>query len=154
MIDPRDQKRRSVAQDAYTDCLKACSDFEDFLGDTLELREDQAWWKQTFEAYSEELAKRIHAYLMAATLVDTGCLETGTSATTTTPQRVFWRGWRQEVYQLVAWGLLGELPSKRSVVRHLCNNRRCIHPDHLKVGTQAQNLRDQRLNRANNWPHQ
>ncbi len=154
MIDPTGQKRRSIAQTAYTDCLKACSDFECFLGGTLELREDQAWWKKTFEEHPKELAQRIRAHLTAATLVDTGCLETGTPATSATPQRVYWRGRRQKVYQLVAWGLLGELPSKQSVVRHLCNNRRCIHPDHLKVGTQAQNLRDQRVNRAQNWPHQ
>ena len=73
---------------------------------------------------------------------------------TAEPQRVYWRGRRQKVYQLVAWGLLGELPTKRSVVRHLCNNRLCIHPEHLKVGTQAQNLRDQRLNRIKDWPLQ
>ena len=154
MIDATGQKRRSIAQGAYTDCLKACSNFEDFLGDTLELREDQIWWKQSFEAYSEELAQRIRTHLMAATLTDTGCLVTGARDTTAMPQRVYWLGRRQKVYQLVAWGLLGELPSKRSVVRHLCNNRLCIHPKHLKVGTQAQNLRDQRLNRAQNWPHQ
>lgn len=28
------------------------------------------------------------------------------------------------------------------VVRHLCNNRRCIRPDHLTTGTQRQNLND------------
>lgn len=153
-IDPANQRVTSIAQGAYTKCLNACSDFEDFLGDTLELREDQAWWKKTFEVYSEELALRISAHLTAATLTDTGCLETEAPETTGAPQRIFWRGRRQKVYQLVAWGLLGELPSKRSVVRHLCNNRRCIHPDHLKVGTQSQNLRDQRLKRSKDWPHQ
>jgi HNH endonuclease len=28
------------------------------------------------------------------------------------------------------------------IVRHLCVNRHCIRPDHLEVGTQAQNMRD------------
>ncbi|WP_369754692.1 HNH endonuclease [Falsihalocynthiibacter sp. S25ZX9] len=85
-----------------------------------------------------------------------GCLEIGTPATATEPekiQRVFWRGRRQKVYQLVAWGIKGELPSKKSVIRHLCNNRLCVHPKHLKVGTQAQNLRDQKQAREKDWPH-
>ena len=153
-IDTINQVVRSIAQDAYTECLKACSEFENFLGDTIELREDQVWWKNTFEVFPEELARRIRNHIMAATLADTGCLELIKRATTAAPQRIYWRGRRQKVYQLVAWGLHGELPSKRSVVRHLCNNRLCIHPEHLKVGTQAQNLRDQRLNRTKDWPHQ
>ena len=156
-IDTSNQKRGSIADGAYTECLKACHAFDDFLGLDLMQRADQVWWKKTYEEYPEELAQRIRAHLMAATLTDTGCLETGateTSATMVAPQRVYWRGRRQKVYQFLAWGLLGELPSKRSVVRHLCNNRLCIHPKHLKVGTQAQNLRDQRLNRSKDWPHQ
>lgn len=28
------------------------------------------------------------------------------------------------------------------VVRHLCNNRACVRPDHLALGTQAQNILD------------
>lgn len=152
--DPSNQKCRSIAQNAYTKCLKACSDFEDFLGDILDLSEDQVWWRKTFEEHPEELAQRIRAHLTTATLADTGCLETEARDTTATPQRIYWRGRRQKVYQLVAWGLHGELPSKRSVVRHLCNNRLCIHPEHLKVGTQAQNLRDQQLKRIIDWPHQ
>nr|WP_319948476.1 HNH endonuclease [uncultured Shimia sp.] len=153
-IDHSSQAHKSIAQDAYTNCLKACETFDDFLGLEIMQRADQVWWKKTYEEHPEELAQRIRKHLSAATLTDTGCLEAGPRGTTATPQRVCWRGRRQKVYQLVAWGLLGELPSKRSVVRHLCNNRLCIHPKHLKVGTQAQNLRDQRLNRSKDWPHQ
>ncbi len=155
--DPSSQKRTSIAQDAYTECLKACEAFDDFLGLDLTQRADQVWWRKTFEEYPEELAQRIRKHLIEATLTDTGCLVAGAKGglpDTAEPQRVCWRGRRQKVYQLVAWGLLGELPTKKIVVRHLCNNRLCIHPEHLKVGTQAQNLRDQRLNRIKDWPHQ
>ena len=39
------------------------------------------------------------------------------------------------------------------VVRHLCNNRACIRPDHLLLGTQAQNrLDDERRKYAGNSP--
>ena len=30
------------------------------------------------------------------------------------------------------------------VVRHLCNNRACVRPDHLTIGTQTQNILDDR----------
>ena len=74
--DPSSQKRTSVAQDAYTECLKACEAFDDFLGLDLTQRADQVWWKKTFEEYPEELAQRIRKHLSVATLTDTGCLET------------------------------------------------------------------------------
>ncbi|MEY8096323.1 HNH endonuclease [Falsihalocynthiibacter sp. S25ZX9] len=145
-----------IAQDAYETCLVACEAFEDDYLSGLADRVDQLWWKDTFKNHSGELAHRIQGYLLAACLTMDGCLEIGTPATATEPekiQRVFWRGRRQKVYQLVAWGIKGELPSKKSVIRHLCNNRLCVHPKHLKVGTQAQNLRDQKQAREKDWPH-
>lgn len=35
----------------------------------------------------------------------------------------------------------GEIPPKM-VVRHLYNNRLCINPKHLRLGTQAENIAD------------
>lgn len=155
--DPCLDEHARIALNAYQDCLKACAAFEGFFLPELEHSADQIWWKGTFESNAEELAQRIQRYLLEANMTGEGCLELGApsaSVTTPTPQRIHWRGHRQKVYQLVAWGLLGEAPTKRRVVRHLCNNRLCIHPEHLEVGTQAQNLRDQQHNRSKNWPHQ
>ncbi|HLP83741.1 MAG TPA: HNH endonuclease, partial [Phycisphaerales bacterium] len=35
------------------------------------------------------------------------------------------------------------------VVRHRCNNRRCINPEHLEIGSRGENLQDERDFSAN-----
>lgn len=144
----------AIAQEAYQNCLKTCAAFEvDYLTDLIAQKDDQRWWRDSFSDHAEDLAQRIKGKLLTARLADNGCLELQQASKTKEPQRIHWRGRRQKVYQLVACGLLGEVPGSKSVVRHLCNNRLCIHPEHLKVGTQAQNLNDQQLNRVKDWPH-
>lgn len=40
------------------------------------------------------------------------------------------------------------------VVRHICDNKLCVNPEHLTVGTQAQNLSDMRGRGRNYWGRQ
>jgi hypothetical protein len=35
----------------------------------------------------------------------------------------------------------GAIP-KGMVIRHKCDNRKCINPDHFEIGTQRQNMQD------------
>lgn len=52
-------------------------------------------------------------------------------------------GKRLYVHRLVASLYHGlELQDSRSIVMHSCDNPRCINPDHLSVGSQADNIKD------------
>jgi hypothetical protein len=50
-------------------------------------------------------------------------------------------GKRLSIHRVVATETYGPIP-RGAVVRHLCNNRLCIRPEHLAVGTQKENIAD------------
>lgn len=66
-----------------------------------------------------------------------------------------WMGWRElhgygrmwvdgrtKTAHRVAWELAnGPIPEGK-IVMHTCDNRRCCNPEHLKLGTHGDNLRD------------
>lgn len=54
---------------------------------------------------------------------------------------VGWKGKHQRTHR-VAWLLMrGEIPHGMLVLHH-CDNPRCCNPEHLYLGTQADNMRD------------
>ena len=58
---------------------------------------------------------------------------------------------RNSLAHRLAWRLSrGSDPARGYVIRHRCDNRRCIRPQHLRLGTQRENVGDMwRNGRAN-----
>jgi len=140
--------QEDIANGAHAACLEAAKRFDrDILCVDLDDPARQ-WWAETFELHVEGLAERIRKQLLGATLEADGCL-----THTPGPRKISWRGHRQRVYQLVAYGTAGRAPSRQDVVRHLCHNRGCINPNHLRIGSQRENIGDERIRRGLKWAH-
>lgn len=99
------------------------------------------WWAEIFRLHDQELKTKVRDLLEQALITEIGCMELGTQDV---PARIQWQGRRIRAYQLVAWSYANEIPMPKRVVRHLCNNRACIKPTHLKVGLQVENIMDQK----------
>ena len=105
----------------------------------------QQWFGEILTAHYEEARSRALSLLEQGSVVDTGCIETPTLGA----RKVRFRGRQMAAYRFVYCVLNREVASYDDVVRHRCNNRRCINPDHLEMGTRGENLQDERDFAAN-----
>jgi len=59
------------------------------------------------------------------------------------PCKVRCRGHQWEAYRFIYCVLNKEIASSDHVIRHRCHNRKCVNPEHLVIGSQADNKRDE-----------
>lgn len=107
--------------------------------------ERREWWSETFSQHREELVDKLQEVFEKATLEDNGCL-----CFETERKMISWRGRRMHVYEVVAYAVAAQLPTPQNVIRHLCHNPRCIHPNHLCIGSQRENNNDEAWRRSKN----
>jgi len=106
---------------------------------TLTLENDlQAKWRSIFEHKKEEARQRAFSLIAAARKDENGCAVTDTEAV----RKVRFDGSQFTAYRFVYCALNEVTLSYDDVVRHRCQNRKCINPDHLERGSRADNKRD------------
>lgn len=88
---------------------------------------------------------------------ETGCFEVTSHLPNSRGYVYFWhgRGVRERAHRFIYEQCFGPAPDGL-IVRHSCDNRRCINPEHLLVGTIADNQRDmvERGRQRKNETHQ
>ncbi|SFO43153.1 HNH endonuclease [Roseovarius lutimaris] len=98
----------------------------------------ERWLADVIRNHHEEALKRVSALLQNATETPEGCLVTpGPSR-----RKVRFRGHQTRAYRLIYAVTHSEVLTFDDVVRHRCHNGLCINPDHLEVGTRADNKHD------------
>lgn len=107
--------------------------------------ESQQWFEYVIANYLEEARSRAFSLVEEGTVTETGCIETPTIG----PRKVRFRGRQMPAYRFVFCILNEVVAGYDDVVRHRCNNKRCINPAHLELGSRGENLQDERDFAAN-----
>lgn len=81
---------------------------------------------------------RIKARLRVA---ESGCWEYTGYVLPTGYVQVSYHSQRTKAHHVVHMATKGPVPDGK-VVMHSCDNRKCLNPDHLSLGTQSENIRD------------
>jgi hypothetical protein len=102
--------------------------------------ESQQWFERIFAHHLEEARSRAFTLVEEGMLTDTGCIETPTLGA----RKVQFRGRQMPAYRFIHCILNQVVAGYDDVVRHRCDNRRCINPNHLELGSRGDNLQDER----------
>jgi hypothetical protein len=103
------------------------------------------WFEVILSQHREEARQRASSLVADGVQMETGCIETPTQDA----RKVRFRGKQLPAYRFVYCVLNEVTASYDDVVRHRCNNRRCINPEHLEIGSRGENLQDERDFAAN-----
>lgn len=102
--------------------------------------ESQQWFEHIFATHIEEARSRALTLIEQGMLTDTGCIETPTLGA----RKVRFKGRQMPAYRFICCILNQVVAGYDDVVRHRCDNRRCINPEHLEFGSRGENLQDER----------
>lgn len=70
------------------------------------------------------------------------CLEWTKCLNTDGYPRTAWNNSSNGKVHRIVWELYNKQSAKNLVIRHSCNNPKCINPNHLVIGTPADNMKD------------
>lgn len=107
--------------------------------------ESERWFNYILENHEQEARMRVFALIDQGEVAETGCIETDTKDA----RKVRFRGKQMHAYRFIFCVRNEFAASYDDVVRHRCNNRRCINPEHLEIGTRGENFMDEREFAAN-----
>ena len=98
-----------------------------------------------FANHLEEARSRAFALVADGVVMETGCIETPTLGA----RKVRFKDRQMPAYRFIYCVLNEVVAGYDDVVRHRCNNGRCINPEHLELGSRGENLQDERDFNAN-----
>ena len=105
----------------------------------------QQWFEVILKDHLEEARSRAFSLIAEGTIAVTGCIETPT----VDARKVRFMQRQMPAYRFIYCILNEVVAGYDDVVRHRCNNRRCLNPEHLEVGSRGENLQDEREFSAN-----
>jgi len=127
-----------VAEETYKRVLQSCSDY-DGRWIVPEIKRNNLWLKAFY--HPQRLARLVFDILIAAEHDNkTGCM------VFKTPRKQWaFEGSREYAYRIVAFSVRGWPPrsGRAEIVRHVCGNKHCVHPEHLSVGSPRENKLDE-----------
>ena len=107
-------------------------------GTLVYLDTSQSRWSEILTYHKEEARQRALSLVAEGIKTDDGCIITPTEAI----RKVRFNGNQYPAYRFVYCALNELALSFEQVVRHRCHNRRCLNPDHLTIGSRAENKQD------------
>lgn len=99
--------------------------------------------------YKDNKAKTLIEVLMSnSKMLPSGCVEWCGHVNTSGYGQIKWMGRYQLVHRLAYEDDKDYNLKDGQVVRHMCDNPKCINPGHLVIGSQLENMRDKYIKKV------